>query len=819
MEVREQGRQKSIISAAARPGDRPKWNRGCSLFALVWLGGAILPAQEHGRIQGRISDREGNALGAVTVVLIDSDRPPAATDHRGRFGFDDVPTGSHTLGFSLGDLAAKVAVEVPEGITVEVDEVLDWPLSIAESLTVYSASRRQERIIDAPVAVAAVPPEQLRREAVVQLPKLFESLPGTEITQSGLFDFKLNVRGLNSTSNRRLAVLIDGRDPSMTLLDAQEWAAVAFPVDDLASAELVRGPSSALYGTNAFNGFVNLVTKSPQENLGGRAWLSIGEQRTQRLDFRYAALLPGNWYFKGIGTHFQSDEFDRSRNETLEYSRPCAGLQATDCLGLEVIPLPLDRTSISYGGLRFDREFSKGLNLVIEGGLGYGKGHTWAGPAGRVQFTHLSRPWARFDLHAPHWNLLATYDGRDSDIIGPGTGTPGYADSDRIKVELQTDWTFADLRGRIVGGVSFISEDVSSADPEGFETLISASKTTDTTAFFAQLDYSLSDRLQLVLAGRWDDHSLLDPRFSPQAALVFSVTPSQTLRVSYREAFLIPNYPQFFLRVPIAPPSDLRTFEEFCVPHGVACGFDQEVPSLFVGNPNLDPEVIEAVELGYRAAWGRSLFLNVEYYRSEAEGFVRIVDSPHSPTHAPYAPPSGLPASQASALLVALENELGSRFPFLSNPVADEPILAIFSYVNVGRIENQGVELGLDISLTRRWALSFGYSWLDFEPSEELPGFPPNSPENKFKLGLSYVAQRVSASLNYRWADDFRWVEGILNGLVPSYSVLNFALSYQLSDSWELNLNVSNLLDEEHYEFFSGDLLQRHALLSIGVSW
>ena len=118
--------------------------------------------------------------------------------------------------------------------------------------------------------------------------------------------------------------------------------------------------------------------------------------------------------------------------------------------------------------------------------------------------------------------------------------------------------------------------------------------------------------------------------------------------------------------------------------------------------------------------------------------------------------------------------------------------------------------------------LTLNYSWLDHDVREDLAGSPPlvaNSPSHAWNLRWTYTDERISAALHFRWSDSFRWTEAVVNGIVPSYSVLNLDASYQISDSWEVGINVSNLLDNEHFEFFSGDLLGRYALVNVGFSW
>ncbi len=265
----------------------------------------------------------------------------------------------------------------------------------------------------------------------------------------------------------------------------------------------------------------------------------------------------------------------------------------------------------------------------------------------------------------------------------------------------------------------------------------------------------------------------------------------------------------------------------FCAPFGVPCGFDRPVPVLGLGNPRLEVEEIRTVEAGYRAILGGGTFLTVDAYYSEIEDFVRsgvpLVGTALGrvlPEFGPYAPPAGLPPAVAAALVGTLQFGLGPFFPFLSNPVADRPALAFATFANVGKVETQGIELAVDHT-TGPWTIDFNYSLIDFDFREELPEAPLgfNTPENKLNLGLGYHQGSFAGALRYRWVDAFRWTEGVINGVVPSYEVVNLVAGYELAEGWEVGLNVSNLLDDEHWEVFSGDLMGRHALAHVKRSW
>ena len=162
--------------------------------------------------------------------------------------------------------------------TVEVNADMNTKALELGNVTVYGASRRTEKITEAPAAVSVIGMEDIRLNSDVGgIPKLLASQPGVDLVQSGVNDFNLNTRGFNSSITRRVLVLLDGRDLGAAFLGQQEWGDVSVPLEDLAKLEFVRGPGSALYGTNAFNGVLNMTTLSPQQALGTKVKISGGE--------------------------------------------------------------------------------------------------------------------------------------------------------------------------------------------------------------------------------------------------------------------------------------------------------------------------------------------------------------------------------------------------------------------------------------------------------------------------------------------------------------------------------------------------------------
>ncbi len=805
--------------------------------AALLLAAPPAGAQGVGRIEGRIVREGGRPLAGVAVVVAELGRT-RLTGADGTFDFDEVPPGSYTVTFTLGDRSTtSEAVEVRAGGVATLEPVVDWDVSFLETITVFSASRRTERITEAPAAITLIPEEQIEREgASGQVPKLLEFTPGAETTQSGLYDFNFNTRGFNSSLNRRVLTLIDGRDPSVPFLGSQEWAAVSFPLDDLASLELVRGPGSALYGADAFNGVLNMTTKAPRFSQGGRVQATGGELDTLRGDFRVAGELAGGWYYKATGGAMQSGDFAVSRDAAHggpEY-RPCGPGQATDCLTPEPVPLRRqDDDRLAFGGVRLDKYFgASGHVLTVEGGTASIEGPVAQTGIGRVQLVDVSRPWARANYNTHHWNLLGYWNKRDApEQLALRSGANLALDSENWQLEVQGHGGFAGGRGRLVGGVSYKEEKIDSADRNGVQTLMFAPRDEDFQGLFGQVEYNLTDALKAVVALRWDDSSLHDSQLSPRGSLVWAAAPDHTLRVTYAEAFQTPNYSEYFLRAPVAPPlTGLAAVETALAPYlgGVPLGFGS-VPILAVGNPTLDVEEISSYEAGYTGIFGRRAYVTVDYYRNDIKNFVTDLIGRIQPTlggninpaFGPYQPPSELPAAIQQLLLATLQGALGPSFYILSNAPDGSPILAAVSYVNFGKVETQGVEVGAHYYATPQWQLDFTYSWFDFTVRQELADDPvlPNAPENQASAGLSYIADRWDGSLKVRWVDGFTWSAGVFRGPVPSYEVVNLSANYRVTPAVTVGVDVANLLDDQHWEAFGGDILGRRALGHVSFSW
>lgn len=780
-----------------------------SVLAVVFvlLAGAAY-AQQTGTVAGRVLHGSIGVRG-ITVVLVlgTTSVQEAITADDGSFAISGVAPGSYSLVLTLGEHVEYVdEIEVRPGATAQIERQVEWESGFSDSVTVYAASRRLERITDAPTAITSIPGDIARREANSgQVVRALEFTPGAEATQSGLYDYNFNVRGFNTQLNRRIQTLIDGRDPSIPFLSSQEWAAMSFLTDDIASLELVRGPSAALYGANAFNGVLVIRTLSPRDSQGGRVKVSGGDLNAARVAGRWAGSLGGGWFMKAIGGTERSETFARSRNVTTEYPG----------IPREAIPLSRDHMNVSSGSVRADRYLAHDRLLTLEGSVANVEGTVLLTTTGRTQ-PDAVRTWTRVNMNSPRWNALFYSNTRTTENQPAlSSGAPLWLADRNYHVEWQGNTEFAGAL-RVVGGASYTRQTVDSADDSGRQTLLSRSFVTNLGGVFGQVDYQITPQLKAVAAGRVDDSSLHDVQVSPKAALVYQVTPQHAFRVSVNRAFQVANYAELYISVPVGAPISLSGLEAAFAPltGGTSLGLSR-VPLLVRGNEDLKVETIRSVEVGYRGVVGSRAFVTVDVYRNAVRDFITDALPGLNPAYPRWTAPSSL----APPVRTIVENAVNSAVAGLTN--VDGGAAVVLSLGNTGHVTSHGVETGVQWQVHPRVMAQGAYSWFGFDVQDTLAGTAvhPNAPDHQVLIGGTYTQGPVVASLAYRHVATFPWASGRYVGTVPAYDVANLDASYRVNQFWDVGLTVSNLFDHEHYEVFGGDLLERRALVTLGYSW
>lgn len=796
--------------------------RRATVHILLFLGAFLISdsAFAQGRINGLVKQKDGSPVGGAVVVLNERGSAEITTD-AGKYAFDNVPAGKYTLTITLGDHTVAESVTVAAA-AADLQTTVDWRLTFADTVTVKGVSKYVERIVESPAAVTRIDGADLAREAVdPQLPRRLARVPGVELAQSSVYTFSLNARGFNTANGRHFPVFIDGRDASTpVVLGNQEWGALPLPIDALSSIEVVRGPAAALYGSGAFSGVVNVISKSPAESKGGQVRLTFGELSTAGWDARFAAAPRQGWSYRIAGAMQRSRDFTVARVASVEY----------EGLAKEAVSLPDEPVRTMSGSGRVDYA-SGGRLATLEIGTARAENVLAVTSLGRSFSSDVQRPWARANFNMSGWNAMAFYTGRDANnLLNLGGGAPVYLAESNIGGEVQHHRMLMRGRSQVVGGASIARQSVDSANPTGTQTVFAESQTARQFAVFAQFDWTFSPKIKAVASGRWDDSTLHDGRFSPRAAVVFMPAPGQTFRLNYSNAFQSPSLVEYHLRSAVAAPIDLSPLQTALAPllGGVSLDF-AAIPMLAVGNADLNIERIDTYEAGYTGVIGPKVMVTASaFYNRRNDFMTNLVPQTGSSLgrvnqdYQAYMPPASLSATAANAVRSALATSLPpSLLAAMSNDADGRPVFALLSFGSFGEASDRGVELG---------ATAWVRPDLRVEASLTVAGFTvksqaaesvisPNTPTRQFSAGATYAGPRFSASGTLRGSNAFDWNAGVYAGRVPAYAVLDAAGGWKLRGGWRVDVDAANLLDHRHFEVFGGSLLGRRVLGSVVYTW
>lgn len=850
-------------------------------------------AQETGTVTGTVTRAgEGSALPSVSVT-VQSTGQSTVTGTDGKYTLRRVPAGPQTIVFRwLGYRPTETQVNVELGGTSTVDAGLE-PVAIAlTELVVSAASRAPERIVEAPSAISVIPAQVLENTSITgQAPLALQAAPGVDVVQSGVNDFNVNARGFNSSLNRRMLVLQDGRDLSIAFLGAQEWNGMVLPLEDIGRLEVVRGPGSALYGANAFSGVVNIITPDAREVAGTKLTLAGGELETFRSDFRQAGVFGGDRFGYRVNAGYnRSDTYTRSRTLRDGSSLQQEYAPATDePVGLTGDSLPLngqskdpvtgeplgDRAPLrnAYGSARVDYYMNNGAVLSADGGAARVQNEVFVTGIGRVQVVKAIKPYARLSLAADRYNIFGFWNSRTSldPQVALASGLGLEERSDIFHIEGQQNWNFGHDRGRVVYGASYRNTRVNT-----FGTLMNPlndDRSDDYYSGYGQLEFKVTPQVRLVGAGRVDDGSLFKTQFSPKGAVVFSPNENHSFRFSVNRAFQTPNYSEFFLQVPAAPPTpgpallegNLEAYyaavqaSQGSFPPGAFAGinfhtslpwnFSPQTQVLALGNANLDVETVLGWELGYKGSLSNTVYVSADFYINELENFVTDLLPGVNPDYPTFQLTDG--GLDVPADLAALDARLASfglpanhplRVPIpalqagyaatvAGTTISGAPALAnlpdgsravVLSYTNSGRVIERGVEVGLGYQFTPELRADVSFTGFGFDVKTQRAGdqLLPNTPSKKASFSLAYAGEQgFDANVSLRLIDGYPWAAGVFQGYVPSSEFLNLSAGYRFNNNFRIHGTATNLLDQKRFQLYGGSVIGRRVLGGITANF
>jgi outer membrane receptor protein involved in Fe transport len=187
----------------------------------------------------------------------------------------------HSL-FTVGLLAAVSSA--PVGASSEALNELDF---LGDVPVVLTASRLSQPLGQAPAAVTIIDQEMIRASGFRDIPDVFRLVPGFTVAYTRDNTWGVSYHGMGDAFSRRMQVLVDGRSIYMPGIGEVPWTSLPLSIDDIERIEVVRGPDSVAYGSNAFFGVINIITKTAEQAAGAYVSGQYGEQGMSGATVRY----------------------------------------------------------------------------------------------------------------------------------------------------------------------------------------------------------------------------------------------------------------------------------------------------------------------------------------------------------------------------------------------------------------------------------------------------------------------------------------------------------------------------------------------------
>ena len=522
--------------------------------ACLTIHATAAAAQETGAISGTVVTAGQQPLAGVRVEAFSAGRPIArvAGSDQGTFFLDRLAPGRWRVVVSrIGYAQREDTVTVAAGQTAALRVVMSAVAARLDEVTT-TASRRTEKILDAPASISVITSEEVAERPALTVTDNVRGEPGVDVAQAGLIQSAIVARGFNNVFSGTLLTLVDNRFASVPSLRVNVPYLFTNSNEDIERIEILLGPAAALYGPNSANGVLHIITKSPFTSQGTTVTLDAGERGVMRVAARHAAVAGSTLGFKVTGEYMQGKDW-----RFVDPAEPAVFPNTPNTPRSRVgQPNRRDYDIERWGGeARMDWRIGDNTEWINTYGLVHaGKSIelTGANGAGQVRDWTIQSLQSRLragKLFAQVFANLSDAGNSDSTDLGGTyllrTGQSIVDDSRAIGGQLQHALDFG-TRNSVVYGLDYIF-----TNPRTGGTINGRNENDDDVTEiggYFQSTTRFSPRWDLLLAARLDRHSVLEGTFfSPRAAIVFKPAQDQSVRLTFNRAYTTPANFSFFL--------------------------------------------------------------------------------------------------------------------------------------------------------------------------------------------------------------------------------------------------------------------------------
>jgi iron complex outermembrane recepter protein len=607
---------------------------------------------------------------------------------------------------------------------------------------VTSVTKEPEEVWKTAAAVYVITQQAIERSGVTNIPEALRLAPGVEVARIDSHTWSIGIRGFGSNLTRNILVLIDGRSVYSTLLAGTYWDVQNVPLTDIDRIEVVRGPGGTIWGPNAVDGVINIITKSSKDTQGETLQAGGGNVDQGNFTAQYGGDGGSGLTYRVYGMGFdRGPEYDSGGNNYDEWRN-------------------------IQGGFRMDYDRSPRDTYTIEGDM-YDEGAGYR--ASSINYTppysvilqstaplsggNIVGRWQHTQAPGKDIQIEAYYDRtsrRQPDFVDlRNTFDVDFLDRFRLPYNQQISWG-AEVRlsvarnPQVVPGLYFSPE----------------SRTDQLYSGFFQDEIALiPNSLSLSLGTKLLKTNYTGLQLEPSVRLLWNPTQTQTLWAAFTHAVRTPSAAEraFYLTGFVGVQPDGTP--EF---------------ARFMANPNFQSEEMNGWELGYRRMIGRNLYFDLAtFYNHYGNLFSEdIIGGPYLEATPP--PPHLLiPAEFGNGLVGTTK---GFEFAPDWNPLPFWRLTAAYSY--------------LDMSIER------GKNSLDVGTGPIVEG---SSPRNQITAQSDFnITSAIDLNLAYRF------VSALPALAIHSYSTGDARFGWWIEPYLQLSVAGRNLFQPYHYEYENG---------------
>ena len=475
------------------------------------------------------------------------------------------------------------------------DDLTDMSLEALMNIEVTSVSKKPQKQSEAAAAIFVITNDDLRRWGVTNVPEALRRVPGIDVARIDANKWAITSRGFNSRFANKLLVLIDGRSVYTPLFAGVYWDSQDVVLEDVERIEVIRGPGGTLWGANAVNGVINIITKNAADTQGNMVSVTAGNEVKGIGSVRHGGKLKNGADYR---IYAKYNSYDEGYNRDGAHDDWRSGQ-----IGFRTDWVKTDRDDITLQGDYYRGTAGQLVNVPA------GSSPTTIVPTVNDTDTNggnLLFRWSHKLENASNFALQLYYDhvGLDGEVL--------FEDRDTFDADFQHHFKWREKHD-IVWGLHYrhTSDDT---DNNATFSLDPSSRRVNLYSTFIQDEFSLRENLRLTAGVKLEHNDFSGFEYQPNVRLAWTVDENQTWWGSVSRAVRTPSRGESDVTLRLVPPP----------------ASDPGIPVLATGNSDYDSEDLIAYELGYRLNYNNLWSVDVAAFYNDYDK-LRTLDPAFDP--------------------------------------------------------------------------------------------------------------------------------------------------------------------------------------------